>query len=420
MLTQAPRGTFDLYGQELLEWKNIEKEIERVTSEFNFKEIRTPIFEHTELFLRGIGDTTDVVQKEMYTFEDKGGRSITLRPEWTAGVGRAYLEHSLYAEVQPTKLYYVGPCFRYEKPQAGRNRQFSQFGCELYGAADPAADAEVMALAHTLLQRLGITNVTLHINSLGCPDCRRRYNRVLTDYFESRKDKLCPTCQERLTRNPLRILDCKSPICQEIVKGAPSTLDSLDDECRNHFEELQRRLTAMAIPFEVDPGIVRGLDYYTRTVFEFVCNDIGAQGTVCGGGRYDSLIEELGGAPTPAVGFAMGIGRLLLARQALQAAPAGSEPLDIFVGSMGARASVRAGELALQLRRAGYTAETDIMGRSVKAQMKYANKLGARYTAILGDDELDQNTIRLKNMQDGTVQEAALDDSEALDRLLQR
>ena len=420
MLTQAPRGTFDLYGQELLEWKNIEKEIERVTSEFNFKEIRTPIFEHTELFLRGIGDTTDVVQKEMYTFEDKGGRSITLRPEWTAGVGRAYLEHSLYAEVQPTKLYYVGPCFRYEKPQAGRNRQFSQFGCELYGAADPAADAEVMALAHTLLQRLGITNVTLHINSLGCPDCRRRYNRILTDYFESRKDKLCPTCQERLTRNPLRILDCKSPICQEIVKGAPSTLDSLDDECRNHFEELQRRLTAMAIPFEVDPGIVRGLDYYTRTVFEFVCNDIGAQGTVCGGGRYDSLIEELGGAPTPAVGFAMGIGRLLLARQALQAAPAGSEPLDIFVGSMGARASVRAGELALQLRRAGYTAETDIMGRSVKAQMKYANKLGARYTAILGDDELDQNTIRLKNMQDGTVQEAALDDSEALDRLLQR
>ena len=218
----------------------------------------------------------------------------------------------------------------------------------------------------------------------------------------------------------MRILDCKSPICQEIVKGAPSTLDSLDDECRNHFGELQRRLTAMAIPFEVDPGIVRGLDYYTRTVFEFVCNDIGAQGTVCGGGRYDSLIEELGGAPTPAVGFAMGIGRLLLARQALQAAPAGSEPLDIFVGSMGARASVRAGELALQLRRAGYTAETDIMGRSVKAQMKYANKLGARYTAILGDDELDQNTIRLKNMQDGTVQEAALDDSEALDRLLQR
>lgn len=420
MLTQAPRGTFDLYGQELLEWKNVEKEIERVTSEFNFKEIRTPIFEHTELFLRGIGDTTDVVQKEMYTFEDKGGRSITLRPEWTAGVGRAYLEHSLYAEVQPTKLYYVGPCFRYEKPQAGRNRQFSQFGCELYGAADPAADAEVMALAHTLLQRLGITNVTLHINSLGCPDCRRRYNRVLTDYFESRKDKLCPTCQERLTRNPLRILDCKSPICQEIVKGAPSTLDSLDDECRNHFEELQRRLMAMAIPFEVDPGIVRGLDYYTRTVFEFVCNDIGAQGTVCGGGRYDSLIEELGGAPTPAVGFAMGIGRLLLARQALQAAPAVSEPLDIFVGSMGARASVQAGELALQLRRAGYTAETDIMGRSVKAQMKYANKLGARYTAILGDDELDQNRIRLKNMQDGTVQEAALDDSEALGRLLQR
>ena len=418
MLTQAPRGTYDLYGQELAEWKIIEKEIETVTKEFNFKEIRTPIFEHTELFLRGIGDTTDVVQKEMYTFEDKGGRSITMRPEWTAGVGRAYLEHSIFAEPQPTKFYYVGPCFRYEKPQAGRDRQFSQFGCEVYGSAEPAADAEVISMAYALLQRLGIRNVTLRLNSLGGPQCRARYNKTLTAYFESRKEQLCPTCQERLQKNPLRILDCKSPICQDIVKGAPSTIDNLDTECRAHFDGLLKRLSAMGIPYEVDPGIVRGLDYYTRTVFEFVCQEIGAQGTVCGGGRYDGLIEELGGNPTPAVGFAMGIGRLILARRALYGEAPAVPSLDVYLGSMGEEAGVFASRLALQLRGAGVRAEVDLLGRSVKAQMKYANKQGARFTLILGDNELAAQKAQLKNMEDGSAREVDLQDLNELKSIL--
>ncbi len=414
MLTQAPRGTYDFYGSELARWKKVEAEIERVTAEFNFKEIRTPMFEHTELFQRGIGDATDVVQKEMYTFEDKGGRSITLRPEGTAGVGRAYLEHSLYAEPQPTKLYYIDQCFRYEKPQAGRDRQFTQFGCEVYGSSDPSADTEVMAMAYTLLVRLGISNVTLHINSLGCPECRARYNKTLTAYLSSHKEELCPTCQDRLGRNPLRILDCKSPICKEIVKGAPSTLDGLCDDCKAHFEGIQKNLRAMNIPFAVDSSIVRGLDYYTRTVFEFVCNDIGAQGTVCGGGRYDGLIEELGGDPTPAVGFGMGIGRLLLAQEALYGAVTDAPSLDLFIGSMGEEARVAAAALAFKLRGGGAGTDIDILGRSVKAQMKYANKLGARFTMIIGDNELAARTANLKNMTTGETAAVGLDDIEGL------
>ncbi len=414
MLTQAPRGTYDFYGSELIRWKKVEAEIEKVTREFNFKEIRTPMFEHTELFQRGIGDATDVVQKEMYTFEDKGGRSITLRPEGTAGAGRAFLEHSLFAEPQPTKLYYVDPCFRYEKPQAGRDRQFTQFGCEVYGSSDPSADAEVMAMAYTLLTRLGISNVTLHLNSLGCPDCRARYNRILTEYLSSHKEELCGTCQERLGRNPLRILDCKSPVCQSIVKGAPSTLSNLCDDCKAHFEGIQKNLRAMDIPFTVDPGIVRGLDYYTRTVFEFVCNDIGAQGTVCGGGRYDGLIEELGGDPTPAVGFGMGIGRLLLAQEALYGAETPAPSVDIFIGSMGEDARAAAAALAFRLRGAGVSVDIDILGRSVKAQMKYANKLGARFTMILGDNELAAGKANLKNMATGESCEADLADTAAI------
>lgn len=410
MLTQAPRGTYDFYGSELVRWKKVEAEIEKVTAEFNFKEIRTPIFEHTELFQRGIGDATDVVQKEMYTFEDKGGRSLTLRPEGTAGAGRAYLEHNLYAEPQPTKLYYIDQCFRYEKPQAGRDRQFTQFGCEVYGTADASADAEVMAMAYTLLSRLGISNVTLHLNSLGCPDCRARYNKTLTEYLSSRKDELCPTCQERLGRNPLRVLDCKSPICQQIVKDAPSTLAGLCDDCKDHFNKIQENLTAMGIPFVEDAGIVRGLDYYTRTVFEFVCNDIGAQGTVCGGGRYDGLIEELGGDPTPAVGFGMGIGRVLLAQQALYGAEVPAPSIDLFIGSMGERARVAASALAFKLRAEDASCDIDILGRSVKAQMKYANKLGARFTMILGDTELESGKANLKNMETGESTEVSLAD----------
>ena len=425
MLTQAPRGTYDFYGSELIRWKKVEAEIEKVTREFNFKEIRTPMFEHTELFQRGIGDATDVVQKEMYTFEDKGGRSITLRPEGTAGAGRAFLEHSLFAEPQPTKLYYVDQCFRYEKPQAGRDRQFTQFGCEVYGSSDPSADAEVMAMAYTLLTRLGISNVTLHLNSLGCPDCRARYNRILTEYLSSHKEELCGTCQERLGRNPLRILDCKSPVCQSIVKGAPSTLSNLCDDCKAHFEGIQKNLRAMDIPFTVDPGIVRGLDYYTRTVFEFVCNDIGAQGTVCGGGRYDGLIEELGGPHLPSLGWAMGLERLLIVLEACGYKFPEPPACEVYFAPMGDAAAKACFALANKLRAGGVSAETDIAGRGLKAQMKYADKLGARYVIVVGDNELETGDVQLKEMKTGEVTPAKLDESlyttlynKALDRQL--
>lgn len=413
MITQAPRGTYDLYGVQAAKWRMIEEEIYRLMKEFCYSEIRTPIFEHTELFQRGVGDTTDIVQKEMYTFEDKGKRSITLKPEGTAGAARAYLEHKMFADPQPTKLFYITPCFRYEKPQAGRDRQFTQFGVELYGSESPMADAEVISLAYELLRRLGITNVTLHINSLGCQECRPKYNQKLKEYFASYKDCLCETCQGRLERNPLRILDCKSPECHKIVEGAPSVLDSLDDDCKAHFAEVQRILTALGIPYVVDPGIVRGLDYYTRTVFEFVCEEIGTQGTVCAGGRYDNLIAELGGDPTPAVGFAAGIGRMLMAMEASHGELVPEKKMDLYVGSRGEAAAVQAAVLVYRLRQAGVRAEADLAGRSVKAQMKYANKIGARYTMILGEDELAEGQAALKNMETGESEKVAFAEIES-------
>ena len=413
MITQAPRGTYDLYGVQAAKWRMIEEEIYRLMKEFCYSEIRTPIFEHTELFQRGVGDTTDIVQKEMYTFEDKGKRSITLKPEGTTGAARAYLEHKMFADPQPTKLFYITPCFRYEKPQAGRDRQFTQFGVELYGSDSPMADAEVISLAYELLRRLGITNVTLHINSLGCQECRPKYNQKLKEYFASYKDCLCETCQGRLERNPLRILDCKSPECHKIVEGAPSVLDSLDDDCKAHFAEVQRILTALGIPYVVDPGIVRGLDYYTRTVFEFVCEEIGAQGTVCAGGRYDNLIAELGGDPTPAVGFGAGIGRMLMAMEASHGELVPEKKMDLYVGSRGEAAAVQAAVLVYRLRQAGVRAEADLAGRSVKAQMKYANKIGARYTMILGEDELAEGQAALKNMETGESEKVAFAEIES-------
>lgn len=413
MITQAPRGTYDLYGVQAAKWRMIEEEIYRLMKEFCYSEIRTPIFEHTELFQRGVGDTTDIVQKEMYTFEDKGKRSITLKPEGTSGAARAYLEHKMFADPQPTKLFYITPCFRYEKPQAGRDRQFTQFGVELYGSESPMADAEVISLAYELLRRMGITNVTLHINSLGCQECRPKYNQKLKEYFASYKECLCETCQGRLERNPLRILDCKSPQCHKIVEGAPSVLDSLDDDCKAHFAEVQRILTALGIPYVVDPGIVRGLDYYTRTVFEFVCEEIGAQGTVCAGGRYDNLIAELGGDPTPAVGFGAGIGRMLMAMEASRGELVPEKNMDLYVGSRGEEAAVQAAVLVYRLRQAGVRAEADLAGRSVKAQMKYANKIGARYTMILGEDELAEGQAALKNMETGESQKVAFAEIES-------
>lgn len=413
MITQAPRGTYDLYGSEVREWQKIEREIYNLMDTFHFGEVRTPIFEHTELFSRGVGDTTDIVQKEMYTFEDKGKRSITLKPEGTAGAARAFLEHKMFADPQPTKLFYITPCFRYEKPQAGRDRQFTQFGIEMYGSSSPYADAEVISVGYSLLKRLGINNVTLHVNSLGCSKCRSAYNAKLKDFLNAHRGELCETCQERMDRNPLRVLDCKVPDCKKIVADAPVILDSLDDECRAHFEKLQEILTGMQIPFEVDTGIVRGLDYYTRTVFEFVCNEIGSQGTVCGGGRYDHLIEELGGDSIPAVGFGAGIGRILLAMKAVKGESTEEPSLDVYIGSMGDPARNAAAVLTYRLRNAGYGAESDLLERSVKAQMKYANKKNARYSMILGDTELESGKAVLKNMENGESCEIEFNDLEA-------
>lgn len=409
LITKAPRGTQDFTPDQSARMRYIEDTLMRIAGLHGFGEIRTPTFEHTELFVRSVGDTTDVVQKEMYTFEDKKGRSITLKPEGTAGAVRAALERGLLAEALPLKLSYITPCFRYEKAQAGRYREFHQFGVELLGAQSSAADAEVIGLVQEALDTLGVTEICLFINSIGCPNCRPKFQQALKDYYSAHYDELCPTCQDRLERNPLRILDCKEEHCHELAEHAPIVLDYLCDECREHFEELQERLRAMGIAFEVDPTIVRGLDYYTKTVFEFKTETIGAQGTVCGGGRYDGLVELMGGQKQPAVGFGMGLERLKLVMEAC-GAPMPEEPrCDIALIPLGARASVRCSAMAADLRTDGFYAETDLMNRSLKAQLKYANKIGARYTMVIGDSELEAGKARLKDMDSGEEQEVAFD-----------
>lgn len=410
MITNAPRGTTDLYGDQIKKWHYVEDIIRQLTSDFNFKEIRTPIFEHTELFLRGVGETTDIVQKEMYTFEDKGGRSITLRPESTAGVVRAFLQNKIYADVQPTKLYYVAPTFRYEKPQAGRYRQFHQFGVEMFGTDEPAADAEVISIAKSLLDRAGIDNVELHLNTLGGPECRKKYNEVLKQFINERLDGLCATCKERFEKNPLRILDCKNESCQEQLKDAPVVLDVLDEECRNHFDQVGRILDSMGIDYVVDPNIVRGLDYYTKTVFEFISKDIGSQGTVCGGGRYNKLIEECGGKPMPAVGFGVGMERLIMVMDAQESFKLEEKTPDIYIGALGSEANVLSQGLVYQLRQQGIRAEGDLMTKSAKAQMKYANKINAKHAVILGDNEIEENKATVKVMETGETFEVIIDD----------
>jgi len=388
----------------------MEKIIRDLCKDFGYGEIRTPVFEHTELFQRGVGETTDIVQKEMYTFQDKKGRSITLKPEGTAGAVRAYLEQKLYAGIQPTRLYYITPAFRYEKPQAGRMRQFHQFGIELLGSDSPTADAEVITVAYELLKRVGISKVKLHINSLGGPECRKKYNEKLKEYLKDNLDHLCETCRDRFERNPLRILDCKTESCKKIVSDAPTVLDVLGDECRAHFEKVKALLDEMGIPYIIDPGIVRGLDYYTKTVFEFISTDIGAQGTICGGGRYNNLVEELGGQPTPAVGFAVGLERLLLVIEAENGKKTYPVTKDIFIGSIGDAALLKAHSLIYQLRQAGVTAEGDHFNKSVKAQMKYADKIGAKYSMIIGDDEINNGKAILKNMETKEEREVHLDE----------
>ena len=409
LITKAIKGTKDVLPKDVHKNQYIEATALDIASKFGYKEIRTPVFEHTELFQRGVGDTTDVVQKEMYTFDDKGGRSITLRPEGTAGAVRSYLENGLCNEALPQKVCYLISCYRYEKPQAGRLREFHQFGVECFGSASPLADAEIIALAKSLFDTLGVKDLSLEINSIGCPTCRAEYHKALKEYFSSRKDELCNTCKSRLDRNPMRILDCKSPIGHEIAEGAPVVIDYLCDECKEHFENVQKYLKAQNIEYTINPQIVRGLDYYTKTVFEFVSNSIGAQGTVCGGGRYDGLVEELGGQHTPSLGFAMGIERLMLLMEAQGCEFPEAEKPDLFIVALGEKATLKAVEIAKDMREEGFSALLDLNQRSVRAQMKYADKLGAKFNVVIGDNEVEAKTAKLKNMQTGEETEINLD-----------
>ncbi len=409
LITKAIKGTKDVLPNESYKNQYIEATCLGVAENFGYKEMRTPVFEHTELFQRGVGDTTDVVQKEMYTFDDKGGRSITLRPEGTAGAARAFLENGLSNEALPQKICYLTSCYRYEKPQAGRLREFHQFGIECFGATSPLADAEMISLAKQIFDELGVKDLHLELNSIGCPECRAEYHKALKEYFSQYKDKLCDTCNDRLERNPMRILDCKSPVCSEIAKGAPVVLDYLCDECREHFEKVKSYLDAANIEYIVNPQIVRGLDYYTKTVFEFVSDAIGSQGTVCGGGRYDGLLEELGGQHTPSLGFAMGLERLQLVMEAQGCNfPEPSRP-DLFIVAMGEKATLKAVEIAKDMRDEGFSVVYDLNGRSLRAQMKYADKLGAKFNVVIGDNEVENKIVSLKDMATGESSEINLD-----------
>jgi len=398
MLTNAPKGTKDILPDQIYKWQFIEKAFHEICTGYGFKEIRTPVFEHTELFTRGVGDTTDIVEKQMYTFDDYAKRSVTLKPEGTSPVVRAFVERKQYAEPQPTKYYYKIPCFRYEKPQSGRLREFHQLGVETFGTDNMIADAEVIAIGKDFMDSLGIKDVELRISSIGCPACRKTHRAALRGFLTDRYDELCDTCKGRYDRNPMRIFDCKSEICQKLIEGAPLMMDYICEECRAAFEDLKDNLNAMEIEFTVDPGIVRGLDYYTKTAFEFVSNNIGAQGTVCGGGRYDNLIEQLGGPPFPGVGFGLGIERLLLVMESNGVKIPEPGATDVFIAVMGERARKYGLLLARKLRNQGVRAEIDSLGRNIKGQFKFADRLKAEYTVIIGDDELAQGKVSLKKM----------------------
>ena len=410
LIAKALKGTGDVLPFDAYKWHFIEKTAADVADRFGFKEIRTPVFERTELFERSVGDTTDVVQKEMYTFNDKGGRSITLRPEGTAGAVRSTLEHGLFNDALPTKAYYITSCYRYEKPQSGRLREFHQFGVECIGAPSANADAELIMLADSVIRSLGVSNISLEINSIGCPTCRAKYTAALKEYFGKYKDQLCETCQGRLDRNPMRILDCKSPVCKGIAENAPNILDYLCEECSEHFEKVKACLDECKIEYVINPKIVRGLDYYTKTVFEFVSNEIGAQGTVCAGGRYDGLAEEIGGPHLPSLGFAMGIERMILLMEKQGVRFPEDDAPELYIAPMGDKAAVEAVKLCNMVRNEGFSAITDYNSRGLKAQMKYANKIGAKFTLVLGDNELQAKSAKLKNMQSGEANEIALPD----------
>lgn len=411
VITKKIKGTEDVLPKDSYRWQFVEDVMRKESAAYGFKEIRTPVFEHTELFARGVGQTTDVVQKEMYTFDTKGGESVTLRPEGTAGAARAVLEHGLVNDSLPIKASYFVSCYRYEKPQAGRLREFHQFGLECYGTQSPVADAELICAAQSIFDRLGIKQLRLEINSIGCPTCRAEYHKALKEYFYGYKDELCETCNSRLEKNPMRILDCKSPVCSKIAQCAPKITDYLCDECKEHFASVQKYLDAAGVEYTVNPTIVRGLDYYTKTVFEFVTDFIGAQGTVCGGGRYDGLIEELGGKHLPSLGFAMGIERLLMLMDKQGIEIPKPSTCDLYVAVMGESASLKSFEIIKAVRSCGLIAETDVVGRGLRAQMKYADKIGAKFSMVLGDNEIEQGKAVIKNMSSGEQTEIVLDDT---------
>ena len=411
-MINIPKGTKDVLPEESYKWQYVESVARETARLFHLKELRTPTFEHTELFQRGVGDTTDIVTKEMYTFNDKKGRSITLKPEGTAGAVRSFIENGMASGVLPAKMYYITPAFRYERPQAGRLREFHQFGVEIFGASGAQTDAESIIIADTLLKRLGL-HVKLYINSIGCKTCRAKYNAALKEFFAPHLDGLCYDCKTRFEKNPLRLLDCKEDACKVINKDAPSMLDYLCEDCFAHFESVKSLLSSAGVEYEIDNRIVRGLDYYTRTVFEFVSTSIGAQGTVCAGGRYDGLIEELGGSSTAAVGFAAGLERLLIVMEQSGVEIPNPDKPTVYLAGMDEQSRNKAFLLAVELRSQGVLTEIDHMSRSIKAQFKYADKIGAKYVAVIGESELLEGAMNVKNMADGTSEKVAFADAVA-------
>lgn len=419
MLSKAPRGTKDVTPKDVYKWHYVEKKFREICALYGYEEIRTPIFEHTEVFARSVGDTTDVVQKEMYTFTDRGDRQLSLKPEGTAGVIRSFIENKMYADTQPTKLYYITPCFRYERPQAGRQRQFHQFGIEVLGSDGPSVDAEVISLAVQFFNELGLKNLSVNINSVGCPKCREAYNKKLKEYLDKKTDVLCETCLERKDKNPMRVIDCKNPQCKENLKDIPFMIDNLCDDCKEHFETLKKYLTEMGIDFVVDKTIVRGLDYYRKTAFEIISNDIGAQSTVCGGGRYDGLVELLGGPKDiSGIGFGLGVERLLLTLENNNIEIDNPKSTDIYIATIGDAAKTRSFKIIRDLRANHISADNDHLNKSIKAQFKYSDKINAKYTVVIGDDELANDTATLKNMQ--TSEQTTIKLSEIVDELKKR
>ncbi len=408
-MINAPKGTKDILPSEVYKWNQIEETVRKIASVYNVKEIRTPVFEHTEVFLRGVGETTDIVNKEMYTFLDKGERSITLKPEGTAGVARAFVQNGLSNTALPVKLFYITPCFRYERPQAGRLREFHQFGVEILGSSSPETDAEAILIAKSLLDELHISGVELYINSIGCRDCRAEYQKALKEYYQEKYEELCPLCKERFNKNPLRLLDCKNENCGKLSLNAPSILDYLCPSCDEHFEKVKGYLSKVGVNYKVNSNIVRGLDYYTKTVFEFVSVNIGAQGTVLGGGRYDGLIEGFGGGHNPGVGFALGIERLLLLMENTGASFREEERVMLYVAPMGEEGYLKAFETVYLLRKAGLIVETDHMQRGIKSQFKYADKIGAKFVTVFGENELKSGIVKIKEMETGIETEVEID-----------